>query len=761
MKLGVHIGYWGLGLTSEDQLNIVQEAERLGYDSVWAAEAYGSDAATVLGWLAGQTSRIRLGSGIFQMPARSAAMTAMTAATIDQLSGGRMILGIGSSGPQVAEGWHGQRFARQLQRTREYVAAVRMALARERLQFKGETLELPLPDGPGKALKLTISPVQERIPIYLAAIGPKNTALAGEIADGWIPTLFSPEHVSELRPLLEEGAARSGKSLDDFDIAPTVNVFVTDDLEKARDAMRPFIALYVGGMGSREQNFYNQVVQRYGFEAEARRIQDLYLEGKREEAMAAAIPDELIDSVSLCGPPDVVRERLAIYRDAGVGTLGVTPTAFAADERLEQTAAGRRARSLSAETGVDDGTGPPRRILLGAFGDPGHAFPMIALGRTLAARGHEVTLQTWRRWQGDVEAEGMDFAAAPEYQVFPQGPEPLDFYEAVVAAATDTLPLVRALRPHAVVADVLTLAPALAAEIAGTPCATLIPHVHPHGETHFPVYSLGARLPRTGAGRSLWRLGQRPVAIGLERGRRELNLTRTRLGLPELAHVHGGISRELVLVATFPQLEYPRVWPAHVHVVGPLMWEPAASDVEPPPGSAPLVLVAPSTAQDAEHRLLVAALRGLAGAPVRVLATWNRRLPARPLPVPANARLVEWVPYSRTMPRCQVVVCHAGHGTMVRALASGCAVVACPAAGDMNENAARLDWAGAGVRLPRRFVAARTVRLAVERTLGDPSIRRRAGELARWVRSHDAGTQAAVLVEALARGEVPRAPNDR
>ena len=222
MKLGVHIGYWGLGLTSEDQLNIVQEAERLGYDSVWAAEAYGSDTATVLGWLAGQTSTIRLGSGIFQMPGRSAAMTAMTAATIDQLSGGRMICGIGSSGPQVAEGWHGQRFGKQLQRTREYVAVLRMALARERVEFHGETLELPLPDGPGKALKLTISPVQEQIPIYLAAIGPKNTALAGEIADGWIPTLFSPEHVSELRPLLEEGAAQSGKSLDGFDIAPTV-----------------------------------------------------------------------------------------------------------------------------------------------------------------------------------------------------------------------------------------------------------------------------------------------------------------------------------------------------------------------------------------------------------------------------------------------------------------------------------------------------------------------------------------------------------
>ena len=335
MKLGVHIGYWGLGLSSQDQLEIVQEAEQLGYDSVWAAEAYGSDTATVLAWLAGQTSRIRLGAGIFQMPGRSAAMTAMTAATIDQLSNGRMIVGIGSSGPQVAEGWHGQRFAKQLQRTREYVAVVRMALARERVEFKGETMELPLPDGPGKALKLTISTVQDKIPIYLAAIGPKNTALAGEIADGWIPTLFSPEHVSELRPLLQEGAERTGRSLEGFDIAPTVNVFVTDDLKAARDAMRPFIALYVGGMGSRKQNFYNNLVCRYGFEEQAKAIQDFYLEGKREEAMAA-IPDALIDQVSLCGPRDVVRERLAVYRDAGVGTLGITPIAFTKDDRLQQ-----------------------------------------------------------------------------------------------------------------------------------------------------------------------------------------------------------------------------------------------------------------------------------------------------------------------------------------------------------------------------------------------------------------------------------------
>jgi F420-dependent oxidoreductase-like protein len=335
MKLGIHVGYWGLGMGAQEQLQVVQEAERLGYDSVWTAEAYGSDAATVLAWLAAGTSRIRLGSAIFQMPARTPAMTAMTAATIDELSGGRMMLGIGSSGPQVSEGWHGQRFARQLQRTREYVEVVRMALARERVDYHGETIELPLPDGPGKPLKLTISPVQERIPIYLAAIGPKNTALAGEIADGWLPTFFSPEFVSDFRALLEEGAARSGRSLTGFDMAPNVNAYVSDDRELARDLNRPLLALYIGGMGSRKQNFYNNIVQRYGFEAAAKEIQDLYLDGKKEEA-AAAIPAELIDMVSLCGPRDVVADRIAAFRDAGVGTLTVTPLAFGADDRIAQ-----------------------------------------------------------------------------------------------------------------------------------------------------------------------------------------------------------------------------------------------------------------------------------------------------------------------------------------------------------------------------------------------------------------------------------------
>lgn len=337
MKLGVHIGYWGLGLSSEDQLAIVHEAERLGYDSVWNAEAYGSDSASVLAWLAGQTSTIKLGAAVWQIPGRTAGMTAMTAATIDQLSGGRMLLGLGVSGPQVSEGWHGVRFAKQLLRTREYVEVVRAMLRKQRIDYQGETIQLPLPDGPGKALKLTIAPVQERMPIYLAAIGPKNTALAGEIADGWIPTLVSPEHMDILRASLDEGAAVAGRDLaaEGFDIAPTVQCSIGDDVEGARDAMRPFMALYVGGMGSRKANFYNQLVRRYGFEEVAEKVQDLYLDGKKEEA-AAALPDELVDLVSLCGPEDRVRDRLAAYRDAGVGTLMISPFAFTREERIDQ-----------------------------------------------------------------------------------------------------------------------------------------------------------------------------------------------------------------------------------------------------------------------------------------------------------------------------------------------------------------------------------------------------------------------------------------
>jgi UDP:flavonoid glycosyltransferase YjiC (YdhE family) len=393
-----------------------------------------------------------------------------------------------------------------------------------------------------------------------------------------------------------------------------------------------------------------------------------------------------------------------------------------------------------------------RRLFLGAFGDPGHAFPMLALGTALVRRGHEVVFETWERWRTHAEAAGMGFLAAPEYQAFPTQERPLKPYEAVVRAARHTREAIAAARPDAVVADILTLGPALAAELEGVPFATLIPHVHPQMPPGAPPYSFGARLPRGALGRRLWSALDPLVQGGLEHGRRDLNGARGRLGLPPVERVHGGLSTRLCLVGTFPQLEYPRAWPAETHVVGPLLWEPPYEDVEPPPGEDPLVLIAPSTAHDREHRLLRAALRGLAEEPVRVLATWNRRpLPAaHPVTVPANARLVEWVSYARTMPRCAVVVCHVGHGTMARALASGCAVVACPVAGDMGENAARVDWAGAGVRLPWRFATPRGVRLAVRRALSEAGIAARAHELAGWARVHDGADRAAALVEELA-----------
>jgi MGT family glycosyltransferase len=392
------------------------------------------------------------------------------------------------------------------------------------------------------------------------------------------------------------------------------------------------------------------------------------------------------------------------------------------------------------------------RVFVGAFGDPGHAFPAIALGKALAARGHDVTLQTWTRWAEHVEREGMRFAPAPEYKVFPTMERPLKPYEAVVRATADTLPQLEEARPEVVVADILTLAPALAGEKLGLPVATLIPHVDPRGAPGFPPYSMGARLPRTALGRRVWGQLDRLVQRGLVLGRRELNETRARLGLPALERFHGGISEQLALVATFPQLEYPRPPLPGTHVVGPLPWEQPYEDVALPPGDAPLVLVAPSTVQDPTHRLLRAAVTGLADSPVRVLAALNRRpLPedAQPFAVPRNARLVDWVSYTQTMAAADVVVCHGGHGTVVRALAAGCVPVVVPAGGDMNENAARVAWAGAGVRLPRRWADPTPVRLAVARAVDDPRLAARARELAAWAESHDGGAQAAALVERL------------
>jgi UDP:flavonoid glycosyltransferase YjiC (YdhE family) len=389
------------------------------------------------------------------------------------------------------------------------------------------------------------------------------------------------------------------------------------------------------------------------------------------------------------------------------------------------------------------------RVLLGAFGDPGHAFPMLALGEALVARGHSVALQTWRRWEEAASDAGMTFSAAPEYHVFPTREAPLTPYAAAVRAARETRPLVRAFAPDVAVSDILTPAPALAAELEGVPVATLVPHLFPHLPRGFPPYSIGARLPRTAAGRVLWSATDRLVAIGLERGRREYNECRSRLGLGPLPYVHTGVSRSLALVASLPQLEYPRDWPSWLRVVGPLLWEPESSQVEPPPGDGPVVLVAPSTAQDPSHVLLRAALSGLAREPVRVIATWNGREPVPAVAVPANAVLVPWLSYSKTMPSCDVVVMHGGHGTLMRALASGCRVVVSPAGGDMAENAARVDWAGLGVRLPRRFCTPRGVRLAVRRALGRP--RAPVEAVARWIATHDARTRACEQIERWAR----------
>ena len=404
---------------------------------------------------------------------------------------------------------------------------------------------------------------------------------------------------------------------------------------------------------------------------------------------------------------------------------------------------------------------PPRtrlRVFLGAFGEPGHAFPMLALGARLAERGHEVTYETWSRWREDVEHGGIRFVPAPEYPLFPAPGERFEMYEAVVRATGQTRRAVAEVRPDVVVHDILTLAPAMAGELEGVPVATLIPHLYPVGARGFPPYALGARLPRTRLGRRVWGAFDRPVQIGLRWGRADLNDARIRLGLAPVRRLHGGLSERLSIVGTYPQLEYPRAWPRGVHVVGPLMWEPPCGDVELPPGREPLVLVAPSTAQDPSHKLLRAALEGLDGEPVRVLATWNRRPLAEPVDVPPNARLVEWVSYSRTMPACALVICHAGHGTMARALACGCPVLAVPHVGDMAENAARADWAGVGVRLPWRLLSPGALRLAVRRALSEPSLTDRARELCAWTASGDGADRAADLVERLALGAGPAQP---
>ena len=321
MRLGFHMGYWGSGPT--DVMPLVLEAERLGFDCVWSAEAYGSDAVSLAAWAAAGTTTIGVGTAVMQMPARTPAAAAMTAITLDHLTGGRFRLGLGTSGPQVSEGWHGVAFGRPLGRTREYVHIVREILAREKpVEFHGEHYDVPVRGGTGlgKPLKTIVHPLRSDLPIYLAAIGPKNVALAGEVADGWLPTFFAPAHAKEFEAWLAEGLARAGRDRSAFDVAPMVSVVVGDDVQLCRDLVKPFLALYVGGMGARGRNFYNDLACRYGFEGPAKEIQDLYLEGKKAEA-AAAVPDALVDEVALCGPRERIAELVERWKDTPVTTM--------------------------------------------------------------------------------------------------------------------------------------------------------------------------------------------------------------------------------------------------------------------------------------------------------------------------------------------------------------------------------------------------------------------------------------------------------
>jgi F420-dependent oxidoreductase-like protein len=319
VRLGFYMGYAQPGTSPLELVELAQEAERLGYDSAWAAEAWGTDAVSVLAWLAAVTTKIKVGSAILQIPARTPANTAMTAATLDLLSGGRFLLGLGTSGPQVVEGWHGEPWGKPLTKTREYVEIVRTVLRRDVLEHHGLHYDIPYSHdgttGLGKPLKLMARPLRDEIPIYLASLRPKSVELAAEIADGWLPLFFSPERA---RATFPAPFARDG-----LDIVPSVPALLSDDVESARDALKPYYALYVGGMGARGENFYNDLACAYGFEAEAKRIQDLYLDGKRREA-AAAVPDTLVDEMTLTGPRERIAERLAAWRESGATTLLVS-----------------------------------------------------------------------------------------------------------------------------------------------------------------------------------------------------------------------------------------------------------------------------------------------------------------------------------------------------------------------------------------------------------------------------------------------------
>jgi MGT family glycosyltransferase len=416
---------------------------------------------------------------------------------------------------------------------------------------------------------------------------------------------------------------------------------------------------------------------------------------------------------------------------------------------------GRPDDSDEAPTAARPGKG---RIVVAAFGDAGHAFPAIALARELKRRGNEVLLESWEEWEQAASSEGLDFRAAQRYMVFPPpGPETPAGVTLAKAARALSGELIDDFRPDLVVADILTQAPMLAAEMAGVPWATLIPHVYPVQEPGQPIYSMGFRPPRTPLGRVGWRATMPVLEGGLREGRDQLNVTRGRLGLPPTERLHGGISEVLAIVATYPQLEYPRRWPDHVRVTGPLHFELPTEEAPPAPdGDGPLVVIAPSTAQDPECELVRAALEGLAGEPVRVLATTNRQQPNEPIGVPANAVLADWISYTRAMADADLVISHGGHGTVARALQMGAPVLVCPAVGDMSENGARVAWAGAGLSLPRRLVSPRAIRLATRRILSDDGYRESAREIARWSEENDGAARAAKLVEKAAASKTRR-----
>jgi F420-dependent oxidoreductase-like protein len=331
MRLGFYMGYAQPGTSPLELIELAREAERLGYDSAWAAEAWGTDAVSVISWLAATTTKLKVGTAIMQIPGRTPANTAMTAATLDLLSGGRFLLGLGTSGPQVVEGWHGEPWGKPLAKTREYVEIVRKALRRETLEHDGSQYEIPYrgdgATGLGKPLKLMLRPLRAEIPIYLAAISPKAVELAFEIGDGWIPLFFSPERAREVFAL-------DSRTPDGFDIAATAPALATDDVQSGLDALKPYYALYIGGMGARGKNFYNSLFARYGYEAEAREIQDLYLDGKQRDAIAK-VPDAFVDDVALVGSRERIADKLSAWRESGATSLLVS----ARDENTLRTVA--------------------------------------------------------------------------------------------------------------------------------------------------------------------------------------------------------------------------------------------------------------------------------------------------------------------------------------------------------------------------------------------------------------------------------------